>query len=117
MRKIFTIFSILSFIFLVAVPASACAVTQEAYVLVLNVTTPQNGVTVASSPLAVNGNVSGSESSSAQVTVDGAGVRVTDGKFSTTVMLTSGNNVITVMASTADYTQSKTLNVTYTPAS
>jgi hypothetical protein len=50
------------------------------------------------------------------VKINDADVTVTGGKFSTSVTLTEGTNVIKVVATSDTNTQSQTVTVTYAPA-
>lgn len=71
---------------------------ESGMVLILKVDTPKDGATVNTSTLTVNGRVSGSESAGARVKINNADVPVKDGKFSTTVTLTEGQNVLNFVA-------------------
>ncbi len=77
--------------------------------LSLNITSPQAGAVINSSPITVTGNVS----NSANVTVNGIPATVNNGIFSASIPLTEGQNVITATA-TDQYgqTASQSINVT-----
>ena len=84
--------------------------------LALKVDEPRNGTTVTVSTVTVSGRVLGSQSATAKVSVNNNDVPVTDHKFSTTVTLNEGKNVITVVAVSGAAKPSKTVTVTYTAA-
>jgi len=116
MGKLFKLLGILFVISLLVTPLAACSPWESGYTLVLKVDTPRDGSTVNVSPVTVSGHVAGTQSASAKVTINGTDVTVTGGKFSTSVMLTEGTNVIKVVATGGGVTQSQTVTVTYTLA-
>jgi nitrogen fixation protein FixH len=82
--------------------------------LSLEITSPEDGATVTASIVSVSGTVSDPE---ATVRVSDVEVEVVeDGTFSADVELTEGENVITVVATLGEETQTKTVTVTYTPS-
>jgi uncharacterized protein YfaP (DUF2135 family) len=84
--------------------------------LALKVDSPRNGTTVTTPTIPVSGRVLGSQRAAAKVTINGAAVPIKDGKFSTSLTLTEGANVITIVASSGQANPSKKLTVTYAPA-
>ena len=116
MGKLFKLLGILFVISLLALSLAACRSWEGASTLVLTVDTPRDGATVTTSPVTVSGRVGGNESAEATVRINDADVTVTGGKFSTSVTLTEGTNVIKVVATSSTYTQSQTVTVTYAPA-
>lgn len=116
MGKLLKLSSILVVISLLALSLAACRSWEGASTLVLTVETPRDGITVNASPVTVSGRVGGNESAEATVRINDADVTVTGGKFSTSVTLTEGTNVIKVVATSGTYTQSQTVTVTYAPA-
>jgi len=89
---------------------------ESGQTLALKVDTPRNGTTVTTSSIPVSGRVLGTQKAAAKVTVNGADVAVQDGKFSTTLTLNEGANVITIVATAGQANPSQKVTVTYTPA-
>jgi uncharacterized lipoprotein YajG len=118
MEKFFKILGIIFVFSLVAMPLTGCDSPpwESGMALSLKVTSPKDDTTVTESTLTVTGRVVGTQSAEAKVTINGADVPVKDGKFSTSVTLTEGANVITIVATSGGATQSKNVNVTYSPA-
>jgi hypothetical protein len=116
MSKLLKLSSILIVISLLALSLAACRSWEGALTLVVKVDTPRDGATVTASPVTVSGRVGGIESAKATVKINDADVTVTGGKFSTSVTLTEGTNVIKVVATSDTNTQSQTVTVTYAPA-
>jgi hypothetical protein len=114
MDKLFKLLGILFVLFLLALPLTGC--TDDAMTLVLKVDTPQDGTTVNTSTVTVNGRVAGIESAGATVRINGADVPVKDRKFSTNVTLTEGKNVINIDANAGQAKLNEKVNVTYAPA-
>ena len=77
--------------------------------LVLNITSPQDGAILRSSPTTVTGTVS----NNASVTVNGSSVSVINGVFSQSIVLQEGLNTITVVAND-QYGQEMSKNITLT---
>jgi hypothetical protein len=105
--------SILFVISLLTLPLTGC--TDSAFTLVLKVDTPQDGTTVNTSTVTVNGRVSGIERAGAKVSINGADVPVKDDKFSTVVTLTEGKNAINIDAASGAVKLNEKVNVTYAP--
>ena len=116
MSKRFRLLGILFVISLLVLSLAACRPWESGMTLVLTVDTPRDGTTVNASPVTVSGRVGGTESAAATVRINDADVTVMGGKFSTSVTLTEGTNVIKVVAASGTYTQSQTVTVTYNPA-
>lgn len=117
MGKLFKLLSILFVISLLALPLTGCGTPpwESGMPLVLKVDTPRDGTTVTTSTVTVSGRVAGTESAGATVRINDADVPVKDGKFSTSVTLTEGTNVITVVAKSGAAAPSQTVTVTYAP--
>lgn len=115
MGKLLKLSSILVVISLLALSLAACRPWESGMTLVLAVETPRDGATVTTSPVTVSGRVGGTESAAATVRINDIVVTVTGGKFSTSVTLTEGTNVIKAVATSGPYTQSQTVTVTYVP--
>jgi len=111
MDKRFKLLGILFVLSLLALPLTGC--TDGAFTLVLKVDTPQDGATVNTSTVTVNGHVSGIERAGAKVSINGADVPVKDGKFSINVTLTEGINVINIDATSGAVKLNEKVNVTY----
>lgn len=92
---------------LLVLPITGC--WEGAMTLVLTVDTPQDKVTVNTSPVTVSGTVN----KSAEVKVNDVVVTIKGGKFSTDFTLTEGSNVINVVATSGKDTATKTVTVTY----
>jgi len=116
MGKLFRLLGIVFMISLLALSLAACRSWEGAMTIIVKVDTPRDGATVTASPVTVRGHVGGIESAGAKVKINDADVTVTDGKFSTSVTLTEGINVIKVVATSNTNTQSQTVTVTYAPA-
>lgn len=112
MGNLFKLQGILLMISLLALQLSACKPWESAMTLIMTVDTPQDGTTVSASPVTVNGTVN----KTATVKINDIIVPVKSGKFSTSVTLTEGKNVINVVATSGKETVSKTVAVTYNPA-
>jgi len=84
--------------------------------LTLKVDEPHDGSTVTVSTITVSGRVLGSQSATAKVSVNDKDVPVADHKFSTTVTLNEGKNVITIVAANGAAKPSKIVTVTYAAA-
>lgn len=114
MDKYFKLLVILFVFSLLTLPLTGC--TDSAFTLVLKVDTPQDGATVNTSTVTVNGHVSGIERAGAKVSINGADVPVKDDKFFTVVTLTEGKNVINIDATSGAVKLNEKVNVTYAPA-
>ena len=85
--------------------------------LVLKVDAPKDGTTFTTSTVTVSGRVVGSQSEGAKVTINNANVPVKEGKYSTTVTLTEGTNIINIAASSSGGVNlAEKVTVTYAPA-
>ncbi len=111
MGNLFKLQGILLMISLLALQLSACKPWESAITLIMTVDIPQDGTTVSASPVIVNGTVN----KTAAVIINDMVVPVKSGKFSTSVMLTEGNNVINVVATSGKETVRKTVTITYNP--
>jgi Glucodextranase, domain B len=85
-------------------------------ILNLKVDTPRDGTTVSTSTVTVSGRVTGTQSASAKVKINGADVPVKDGKYSTSVTLTEGTNVLNIVAEGGGANLNEKVTVTYAPA-
>jgi len=113
----FKVLGILFVFSLLALPLTGCDSPpwESGMALHLKVKSPQDGATVTTSTVTVSGRVVGTQSAGVKVTINGADAPVKDGKFSTGIALTEGTNVITVVATSGEATQSKKVTVTYSP--
>lgn len=111
MGNLFKLQGILLMISLLALQLSACKPWESAITLIMTVDIPQDGTTVSASPVIANGTVN----KTAAVIINDMVVPVKSGKFSTSVMLTEGNNVINVVATSGEETVRKTVTITYNP--
>jgi len=85
--------------------------------LSLKVDTPKNGATVNTPVVTVSGRLLGSERATAKVRINDADVPVKDDKFSASVKLTEGANVINVLATSPGGAKpSEKVAVTYAPS-
>jgi nitrogen fixation protein FixH len=102
---------------IVALPLTGCdnPPWEAGMALNLKVDSPKNGATVNTATVTVSGRVGGKESSGAKVTVNNADVAVNDGKYTTSVTLTEGKNVISIVAKNGQATPSEQVTVTYVP--
>ncbi len=89
---------------------------ESGRLLVLNIDTPKEGITVNAATVTVSGRVAGTESKGAKVGVNGADVPLKDLKFSTEVTLNEGKNVINVNATGGQANLKQPVTVTYAPA-
>ena len=109
MGKLFKLLGILLVISLLALSLAACL--GEATTLIVTIDTPQDGTTVTASPVTVSGRVN----KTATVKINDVAVPIKGGKFSTSLNISEGTNLITVVATSGGKTVTKTVNVTYTP--
>ena len=118
MDKKIKVLGILLVVSLLVLPLNGCSNPpwESGTILSLKVDEPRNGTTVTTSTIPVSGRVLGAQRESAKVTINGAAVPVKDGKFSTSLTLTEGANVITIVASSGQANPSKKVTVTYAPA-
>jgi M6 family metalloprotease-like protein len=92
--------------------------TVDTSVPIVTITSPTNDTTVSTSTIAVTGTAT-DDSGVTSLTVNGNSVTIeSDGSFTTTVPLTNGVNIITVVATdAAGNTATQSVTVTYTPPS
>ena len=110
MGKRLKLLSILVLISLLALSLAA-GCYESVQTLIVTVDAPQDGATVTASPVIVTGSVT----KTATVKVNDVVVPVKGLRFSTSVTLTEGTNVINIVATSGEETVSKTVTVTYTP--
>jgi Glucodextranase, domain B len=103
---------------LLAVPLGGCdnPPWDSGMTLGVKVNTPRNGTTVTTSTVTVAGRVIGTEKAGAKVTINGVDVPVKDDKFSSSVTLTKGTNVINVVAESGAAKPNQQVTVTYAQA-
>jgi hypothetical protein len=89
--------------------------TLSYHYLTVNVSAPADGASVSTASVEVNGSFAGPADTT--VTVNGNAASVSGGTFSATVPLTVGANVLTINATSAGVTATKTINVTRTGSS
>ena len=118
MDNLLKLLGILLGLSLLALPLAGCdnPPWESGMVLNLKVDTPKDATTVNTSTVTVSGRVTGSQKAGAKVTVNGADVPVKEDKFSTSVKLTEGTNVIDVAAESGGAKPTQKLTVTYAPA-
>ena len=103
---------------LLALPLTGCDEPpwEAGMTLSLKVDAPKNGTTVNTSTVTVSGRVLGTQSQDAKLTINGAAVPIKEKKYSTSVTLTEGANVIDVVATSGAVTMNEKVTVTYAPA-
>lgn len=116
MGKLFKLLGILFVLSLLALPLIGCSPWESGLTLSLKVDTPQDGITVTTSTITVSGRVVGTLSAGATVKINNTDVPTNDGKFSTSVTLTEGTNVIDVVAISGMAKPSQRVTVIYVPA-
>lgn len=119
MAHVLKLLGILFMLSLFALPLTGCetAPWDSGMTLGVKVETPRDRTTVNSPTVTVSGRVFGTERAGAKVKVNETDVPVKDDKFSTSVMLTEGANVINVFAiSTGGAKPSAKVNVAYARA-
>ena len=118
MDNLFKLLGILLGLSLLALPLAGCdnPPWESGMTLNLKIDTPKDATTVNTPTVTVSGRVSGSQKAGAKVTVNGADVPVKDDKFSTSVKLSQGPNVIDVAAESGGAKPTQKLTVTYAPA-
>jgi hypothetical protein len=85
-------------------------------ILNLKVDTPKDGTVVTASTVTVGGRLTGTQTAGAKVSINGADVPVKDNKYSGSVTLTEGTNVINIAASSGGASLNEKVTVTYKPA-
>ncbi len=115
MCKSFKLAGISVVISLLALSLVACT-AEYGMRLIITVDTPQDGTTVTASPVYVAATVN--KTSGTTVKINDVVVPVKGGKFSTSVTLAAGTNVIKVVVTSKNPAEeaTKTETVTYAPA-
>ena len=119
MDNLFKLLGICVVFSLLALPLTGCdnPPWEAGMTLSLKVDTPKNGTTVTTSTVTVSGRVLGTQSEGAKLTINNAAVPIKEKKYSTSVTLTEGNNVINIAATTSGgVKQDEKVTVTYAPA-
>jgi hypothetical protein len=116
-----TIFKLLGICFvlsLLALPLAGCDEPpwDAGMALVLKIDTPKDGTTVSTSTVTASGRVLGLQSAAAKLTINNAAVPIKEKKYSTSVTLTEGTNVIHVVATSGGAEIKKQVTVTYAAA-
>ena len=103
---------------LLALPLTGCetAPWETGMALAVKVDTPRDGTTVATPKVTVSGRVLGTQRAAAKVRINDADVPVKDDKFSTSVTLTEGTNLVNIVATSGGAAPSQKVTVTYAPA-
>jgi hypothetical protein len=89
---------------------------ESGMALTLKIETPRDGTTVSTPTVTVSGRVNGTQSAAAKVRINGTDVPVKDGRFSTSVTLMEGTNVVNVITEGGGANLNKNVTVTYVPA-
>jgi len=110
MNNLFKLVRISLVISLLVLATSACM--DRATVFTLTIDTPEDKATVTASPVTV----SGTANKKAEVKINDVVVPIKDGKFSTDIQLTEGDNVIDVVATSGKDTITKKVRVIYNPS-
>jgi hypothetical protein len=84
--------------------------------LIVKIDTPKDGATVTTPTVTVSGHLLGTDAYAAKVTINDKDVPVVDGKYSTDVALSEGNNLIVIFGKVAQVNLKEKVNVTYAPA-
>jgi len=118
MGTLFRLLGIFFVLSLLALPLAGCDEPpwEAGMTLSLKVDTPKKGTTVTTSTVTVSGRVLGSQVEAARLTINGAAVPIKEKKYSTSVTLTEGANVIDVVATSGAVTMNEKVTVTYAPA-
>jgi hypothetical protein len=119
MDNVLKLLGILFVVSLLALPLTGCDTPpwEGGMTLSVKVDTPRNGATVNTPTITVSGRVVGSERATAKVKINDTDVPVKDDKFSASVKLTEGTNVINVLATTSGGAKpGEKVTVTYVPA-
>ena len=118
MDNVFKLLGILFVLPLLALSLTGCDSPpwDSGMALNLKVDAPRDGTTVTTSTVTVSGRVLGNQRAGAKVTINGADAPVKDDKFSTSVKLTDGTNVIDIVAESGGAKPSQKVTVTYVPA-
>jgi hypothetical protein len=115
LANLFKFLGILFVLSLLALPLTGCDSPpwDTGMVVSLKVDTPRDGTTVTTSTVMVSGRVLGNQRAGAKVTINGADAPVKDDKFSSSVKLTEGKNVIDIVAESGGAKPSQKVTVTY----
>lgn len=118
MNTIFKLLGICFVLSLLALPLAGCDELpwDSGMALNLKVDAPKDGTTVTTSTVTVSGRVLGSQGAAARLTINNAAVPIKEKKYSTSVTLTEGTNVINVVATSGAAEINKKVTVTYAPA-
>ena len=119
MDKVFTLLSVLFVLSLLALPLTGCDEPpwDAGMTLSLKVDTPKDGTTITTPTVTVSGRVLGTQTEGAKLTINNAAVPIKEKKYSTSVTLTEGKNVISIAATTSGgVKQDEKVTVTYAPA-
>jgi len=114
--KLLGIFLVLS---LLALPLTGCDEPpwEAGMTLSLKIDTPKDGTTITTPTVTVSGRVLGTQTEGAKLTINNAAVPIKEKKYSTSVTLAAGKNVINIAASTSGgVKQGEKVTVTYAPA-
>jgi len=82
----------------------------------LKVDEPRDDATVTTPTITVSGRVTGTQSATAKVRINGTDVPLKDGKYSASVTLTEGENVLNIVADAGGANLSEKVKVSYVPA-
>lgn len=117
MKKLYKISNILFFLFLLLLPMNGCdnPPWDSGMSLVLKIDSPDDGAISTVSTITVAGRVTGTQSAAVKVKVNDTEVPVSNGKFSASVTLSEGSNVIHVSASSGQAALKEQVTVTYRP--
>ena len=118
MNTLFKLLGICFVLSLLALPLAGCDELpwDAGMILSLKVDTPKDGTKVTTPTVTVSGRVLGSQSAAARLTINNAAVPIKEKKYSTTVTLTEGANVIDVVATSGAAGLNKKVSVTYAAA-
>jgi len=118
MGNFFKLLGILLVVSLLASPLTGCdnPPWEAGMTLSLKVDTPKDGTTVTTPTVTVSGRVLGSQSEGAKLTINNAAVPIKEKKYSTSVTLTEGANVINVVATSGGVALNEKVTVTYAAA-
>jgi len=103
---------------LLALPLAGCDEPpwEAGMTLSLKVDTPKDGTTITTPTVTVSGRVLGTQTEGAKLTINNAAVPIKEKKYSTSVTLTEGANVINVVATSGGVTMNEKVTVTYAAA-
>jgi len=103
---------------LLALPLAGCDEPpwEAGMTLSLKVDMPKDGTTITTPTVTVSGRVLGTQTEGAKLTINNAAVPIKEKKYSTSVTLTEGANVINVVATSGGVTMNEKVTVTYAAA-